>query len=242
MTSPSTSATTAADLTGGRSPFAGMDLCREIGITVAPGTAGPTFDQDVWDFNPATDLAAYMAASHKRWNLDAIRNPLWRIVAKEYLVALMVPTHEAVRELPSAFRVARTVPACVNKHYELIRWMNWLTDHGVTELGQVNDHLCESYIAHRRTGHDRDGAIVEKRGAVNGAAQVVAGLAQYRDLFTTDRYPAGFRPFGGRAAVAVAGLKTPAENSTPRCRPRSSSRCWPRRSTSWTRSARTWCR
>ncbi|SHG75371.1 hypothetical protein [Streptoalloteichus hindustanus] len=192
-----------------------MDLCREIGISVAPGAAGPNFDQDVWDFTPVTDLAAYMAASHKRWNLAAIRNPLWRVVAKEYLVALMVPTHEAVRNLPSAFRVARTVPACVNKHYELIRWLNWLTDNGVTDLGQVDDHLCDSYIADRRTGHDKDGAIIEKRGAVNGAAQVVAGLAQYHDLFTTDRYPAGFRPFGGKAAVAVAGLKTPAENSTP---------------------------
>lgn len=210
MTSPVT-----AGPSMGRSPFAGLDLCRAIGITVAPGAAGPNFDQDVWDFNPVTDLAAYMAASHKRWNLAAIRNPLWRIVAKEYLVALMVPTHESVRELPSAFRVARTVAACVNKHYELIRWLNWLTDNGATELGQVTDHLCESYITDRRTGHGKDGTIIEKRGAVNGAAQVVAGLAQYRDLFTTDRYPAGFRPFGGRAAVAVAGLKTPAENSTP---------------------------
>lgn len=211
MTSP----VTAANQIIGRSPFAGMDLCREIGITVAAGAAGPNFDQDVWDFNPVTDLAAYMASSHKRWNLAAIRNPLWRIVAKEYLVALMVPTHEAVRKLPSAFRVARTVAACVNKHYELIRWLNWLTDNGVTELARVDEHLCDSYIAYRRTGHDKDGAIIEKRGAVNGAAQVVSGLAQYRDLFTTDRYPAGFRPFGGRAAVAVAGLKTPTENSTP---------------------------
>ncbi|GAA3837542.1 integrase [Saccharothrix violaceirubra] len=210
MTSPIVSADPV-----GRSPFAGLDLCRAIGITVAPGARGPNFDQDVWDFNSVTDLAAYMATSHKSWNLAAIRNPLWRVLAKEYLVALMVPTHEAVRELPSAFRVARTVPACVNKHYELIRWLNWLTDNGVTELGQITDHFCESYIAERRTGHDKDGAIIEKRGAVNGAAQVVSGLAQYRDLFTTDRYPAGFRPFGGKAAVAVAGLKTPAENSTP---------------------------
>jgi hypothetical protein len=82
-------------------------------------------------------------------------------------------------------------------------------------LRQVDDHLCESYIAERRTGHGKDGVAIEKRGAVNGAAQVVAGLAQYRDLFTTDRYRPEFRPFDGRAAVAVAGLKTPAENSTP---------------------------
>lgn len=80
MTSP----ITANDPFVGRSPFAGLDLCREIGITVASGAAGPNFDQDVWDFNPVTDLAAYMAASHKRWNLAAIRNPLWRILAKEY--------------------------------------------------------------------------------------------------------------------------------------------------------------
>ncbi|MBF6302683.1 site-specific integrase [Nocardia amamiensis] len=211
MTAP----VTTTEHTRGRSPFAGLDLCRTIGIAVAPGAVGPNFDQDVWDFNTATDLAAYLASSHKRWNLAAIRNPRWRVVAKEYLVALMVPTHEAVRELPGAFRVARTVSACIGRHYELIRWLNWLTDNGITELGQVDDHLCDSYIAERRVGRDKSGEIVNQRGAVNKAAQIVSGLAQYHDLFTTDRYLPGFRPFGGRAAVAVAGLSTPAENSTP---------------------------
>lgn len=43
-------------------------------------------------------------------------------------------------------------------------------------------------------------------------SRVLSGLAQYRDLFTTDRYP-GFRPLGVRAAVA-GGLKTPTENPT----------------------------
>ncbi|WP_435591862.1 site-specific integrase [Nocardia sp. bgisy118] len=213
MTAPATA--TATEYSGGTSPFAGLDLCRAIGIAVAPGSAGPNFDHDVWDFNSATGLAAYLASSHKRWNLAAIRNPRWRIVAKEYLVALMVPTHEAVRDLPGAFRVARTVSACVNRHYELIRWLNWLTDNGITHLTQVDDHLCDSYIAERRTSHDKNGAIIEQRGAVNNAAHVVTGLAQYHDLFTTDHYQPGFRPFAGRAASAVAGLSTPAENSTP---------------------------
>lgn len=77
MTAP----VTATGHFGGRSPFAGLDLCRAIEIAVAPGTAGPHFDQDVWDFNSATGLAAYLASSHKRWNLAAIRNPQWRIVA-----------------------------------------------------------------------------------------------------------------------------------------------------------------
>lgn len=199
---------------GGTSPFRGLDLCAAIGLRVKPGTRGPVFDQDVWDFNAAADLAAYMAKPHKRWNLGAIRNPLWRVVAKEYLVALLVPAHEAVCDLPAAFRVARTVPGCVNKSYELIRWFNWLTEQGVTELGQVTEHLCEVYVAERRW--DRDGErVVERRSAVNQAVQVISGLVQYHDLFTADRFPTGFRPFGGKAAAAVAGLKTPTENSTP---------------------------
>ncbi|AVH20126.1 MULTISPECIES: site-specific integrase [Nocardia] len=216
MTTNTTAPAPAApDVIAAGSPFAGLDLCQVIGLRVPPGSRGPVFDQDVWDFNPVTNLAAYLPECHKRWNLAAIRNPRWRVVAKEYLVALTVPTHPAVRELPGAFRVPRTVNGCTNKQYELIRWFNWLTDQGVRTLAEVDDHVCESYLAYRRSGGDPDGALVVRRSAVNLAAQVITGLAQYRDLFSTDRYRPGFRPFGGRAAVAVAGLTTPAENSTP---------------------------
>jgi integrase len=209
-----TMTTPATDLITAGSPFAGLDLCAAIGLRVPPDSRGPVFDQDVWDFNPVINLAAYLAECHKRWDLAAIRNPLWRLVAKEYLVALMVPMHAAVWELPGAFRVPRTVNGCNNKQYELIRWFNWLSDQGVSTLAEVDDHLCESYLAYRRTGGP-DGAVVERRSAVNLAAQVITGLAQYRDLFSADRYQAGFRPFGGSAAVAVAGIKTQGENRTP---------------------------
>ncbi|WP_410585409.1 hypothetical protein [Amycolatopsis sp. lyj-108] len=171
------------------------------------------FEQDVWNFSDATDLAAYIAKPHKRWNFGAIRNPVWRVVAKEYLVALLVPSHDAVCELPAAYRVARTVPGCVNKHYELIRWFNWLTNEGITELGQVSEHLCEVYIAERRRGNGK--GLGDRRSTVNMAVQVINGLVQYHALFSNDRLRAGFRPFGGKAAAAVAGLKTPIENSTP---------------------------
>ena len=197
----------------GASPFRGLDLCAAIGLRVRLGGRGPAFEQDVWNFADASDLAAYMAKPHKRWNFGAIRNPVWRVVAKEYLVALLVPSHDAVCELPAAYRVARTVPGCVNKHYELIRWFNWLTDQGITELGQVSEHLCEVYIAERRRGDGK--SLGDRRSTVNSAVQVISGLVQYHALFSADRLPAGFLPFGGKAAAAVAGLKTPIENSTP---------------------------
>jgi hypothetical protein len=56
---PMTTRTTpATDLIAAGSPFAGLDLCRAIGLRVRPGSRGPVFDQDVWDFNPVTNLAA----------------------------------------------------------------------------------------------------------------------------------------------------------------------------------------
>jgi hypothetical protein len=92
----------------------------------------------------------------------------------------------------------------VNKHYELIRWFNWPTDQCITELGRVSEHLCEVYIAERRRGDGKSPS--DRRSTVNMAVQVINGLVQYHALFSADRLPAEFRPFGGKAAAAVAGL------------------------------------
>jgi integrase len=215
MTLPITRAVTGADPMLARSPFAGLDLCRAIGLTVATGAHRPTFDRDVWDFNAVTDLAAYMATPHKRWNLAAIRDPLWRIVAKEYLVALMLPTHDAVRG-PAQCVPRRAHGAGVRQ--QAVR-ADPLVELAVRSGGDRAgaSHRPPVRVLHRlppdRPRQGRRGHREARRG--QRGAQVVAGLAQYRDLFTTDCYSDGFRPFGGKAAVAVAGLKTPGENTTP---------------------------
>jgi hypothetical protein len=95
-----------------------------------------------------TDLLGISGSAAQRWHVAAGGDRA---------------SYAAVRELPGAFRVPRTVNGCNNKQYELIRWFNWLTDHGVSTLGQVDDHVCESYLAYRRTGGDPDGALVERR-------------------------------------------------------------------------------
>lgn len=48
------------------------------------------------------------------------------------------------------------------------------------------------------------------------AAEIVIELAHYRELFSSDGYPPGLRPFGGRAGTTVAGLTRTrnGENST----------------------------
>ena len=82
----------------------------------------------------------------------------------------------------------------------------------------MTDWHCEAYAAERAEKRDRDGNVIGQQAATMArAAEVVIELAQYRELFSSDRYPPGLRPFGGRPGTTVAGLTRTrnGENSTP---------------------------
>lgn len=213
--------TTATTLTGaagaGSSPFAGEDICAIAGFGLPPGHRGPAFEQDTWDFSQVAGLPAYLKKNHRRLEFAGIANPAWRTVAKEYCAALLAPRHGPVRELPHAFRNPLTLQTCVLKLAELTRWLNWLTSHGVTALGQVTDWHCDAYAAERSERRGSDGTVIGRQApAMSRAAETIIDLASYRELFSADRYPAGLRPFGGRAGTTVAGLTRTrnGENST----------------------------
>jgi integrase len=199
------------------SPFAGTDICAIAGFSLPPGRKGPVFEQDTWDFGSVTGLPAYMKQRSRRLEFAGIGNQAWRTTAKEYCAALLAPGHEHVRELPRAYRSPRTLQTCSIKLFELTKWLNWLTADGVTSLSQVSDWHCEAYAAGRAEKRDSDGNVIGRQAATMArAAEVVIELAQYRELFSSDRYPAGLRPFGGRAGTTVAGLTRTrnGENST----------------------------
>jgi hypothetical protein len=61
------------------SPFAGMDICAAVGLRLPPGTRGPVFEQDVWDFTPVEGLPSYLQPSMRRMDFSAIANPRWRL-------------------------------------------------------------------------------------------------------------------------------------------------------------------
>ena len=212
-----TSASASPAASSAASPFAGAGICVIAGLSLPPGRKGPVFEQDTWDFGHVIGLPAYMKQRSRRLEFAGICNPAWRTTAKEYCAALLAPGHEHVRELPRAYRSPRTLQTCSLKLGELTRWLNWLTAHGVTSLGQVTDWHCEAYTAGRCEKHDSDGNVIGQQAATMArAAEVVIELAQYRELFSSDRYPSGLRPFGGRAGTTVAGLTRTrdGENST----------------------------
>ena len=70
-----------------------------------PGAARPVFEDDVVGLHrrdrPARPDERWPA---RRFDFAAIGDPRWRLVAKELIVALLAPRHEAVAPLPRAYR------------------------------------------------------------------------------------------------------------------------------------------
>jgi hypothetical protein len=198
------------------SPFAGMDICAAVGLRVAPGARGPLFEQDVWDFTAVDGLPAYMQPSTRRMDFTAITNRRWRLVAKEHVIATLLPSHDRVSDLPHARRNPLTLQTSSQRLVEMARWLNWLTTNGVSTLAQVTDWHCEAYAAERAAHQPVRGARSgdPAHGRVTAMTAIIE-LALYRDLFTSDRYPASLRPFGGRNVTAASARPLPAENVTP---------------------------
>jgi integrase len=198
-----------------KSPFAGADVCAHAGLVLRDGARGPVFDDEVWDFNGVAGLAVQTRRGILRWKFTTIANPGWRLVAREYMFALLAPAHEAVRVLPRAYRTPHHLLTCRLRLDALVDWFTWLTDHGITELAQVSDRHCAEYLEHRSWRRDRHGHPIGPIGAARRAQATVPviELADYRDLFTADRYCSGFRPWAGHHVAAPSGRGT-AENKT----------------------------
>lgn len=201
-----------------RSVFAGADVCREAGLTLSAEARRPMFEDDLWDFTTVIGLPTQMAPSQRRFDFTTIVNIRWRLVAKELILALLAPRHEAVAPLPRAYRNALHLNSANGRRAELVRWLNWLTQHGYHNLSEVDNGCCEAYLAYRRHIRDDDGASVGERSPATrrAATQIVVDLINYRELFSTDRVPADLRPWGGATPSAIAEMKSGREeNKTP---------------------------
>ena len=198
-----------------RSPFAGADVCRESGLVLPDGTARPVFDDDMWDFTEVAGLPNQMAKVNRRFDFAAITRDSWRLVAKEQIMAMLAPRHEAVITLPHAYRTPLHLTTAFARLAELTRLLNWLDDHGVASLAGIDDDRCEAWMAHRRYLLDKNGNVAGERSPATrrAAAQAVANLVTHRELFTADavsRGPAALersRPLGRRRDAA----RSPAE-------------------------------
>ncbi len=203
---------------GQRSPFANTDVCREAGLVLPDDTARPMFDDDRWDFTAVVGLPVQMRLVDRRFDFTAITDTVWRLVAKELILALLAPRHSAVAHLPRAYRTPLHLRSCQSRLHELTRLFDWLARRGITTLADVDTHVCEAYFQFRRYVTDENGSVVGEQGHATrrGAAQVIVDLVDYRDLFTTDRVRADLRPWGGATASAVAEMPSGrAGNKTP---------------------------
>jgi len=201
-----------------RSVFAGLDVGAQAGFTLPTGSTPVVFEDDGWDFTHVVGLPHQMSKAARRFDFTAIANPSWRVVAKEQIVAMLAPRHEAVAFLPRAYRTPLHLATASGRLAELTRLFTWLTTQGVTSLGQVDTNQCQAYLAHRRYLRDEHDVVVGERSSATrrAAAQAVVDLVNHRDLFSTDRVRADLRPWGGATASAIAQMPSGrTQNKTP---------------------------
>ena len=201
-----------------RSVFAGADVCDEAGFTLPEGARRAMFDDDVWDLTEVVGLPVQMRLNMRRLDFAAIVDPRWRLVAKELVVALLAPRHPAVAPLPRAWRTPLHLTTVSGRLFELTRFLNWLTEQGVRCLGALDTDRCEHYLAYRRYVRDHNDVVVGERSPVTrrAAAQTVADLVNYRELFSADRVAPDLRPWAGAAPSAVAEMPSGrSQNKTP---------------------------
>ncbi|MBF6302940.1 site-specific integrase [Nocardia amamiensis] len=218
MTSTTTATASRAADPSRRSPFAGSDICGEAGLMLPDGAPRAVFDDDRWDFTAVVGLPNHMGPVSRRLDFTAIANPRWRLVAKELVMAMLATRHPAVVELARAYRTPLHLLTASARLNELTRFLNWLTDNGVTSLSDIDDDRCETYLAHRRYLLDDNGHVVGERspGTRRAAAQIVVDLINHRELFSLDRVRPGLRPWGGANPTSVAEMPCGrGQNKTP---------------------------
>jgi len=198
-----------------RSAFAGADVCEVAGLRLAPGAPRIFFEQDVWLLTALADAHRQISAYELTWDFAQIINPDWRTVAKEVLLAMLAPQHDAVVECPHAPRTLRSPRTCYRVLVRLSAWFNWLTAEGIGTLEDVDQEMCERHLEEQSwsvlsLGLPRWRLDPETVRQVPRAMQMPT---LYRDLLSTDGYRDDFIPWDGRSPGEIVGSKERGENA-----------------------------
>ena len=169
-----------------------LDVLRYLSWTAPADSSAVPFSSDRWDLGALDVWPAYARYTVINWT--GIRNPLWRITAKEVALCLMQPRVGIEHHLPEVRRSG--YPPWALPPQRLSYWRRWfayLDDQGVRSLSRVTQGHCDGFL---------DTITPESRHIAVSALRV---FADYRSLLTHDAYGAGFRPWGYSSAVAAAG-------------------------------------
>ncbi|MBK3623293.1 integrase [Streptomyces sp. MBT49] len=199
------------------SAFAGLDVCETAGLRLAPGAARVLFEQDRWVLSALLDAHRMVKDHELIWEFTEILNPRWRTVAKEILLALLAPQHEAVLACAHAIRSVRSPRTCFRFLQQFTDWFNWLTRQGITRLDEVTQHLCERYLEERHWSVPTPGEPRRRLepDTMAEVARTVQLPVLYGELLSSDSYAEGFAPWEGRSASAVVGAKAGGPNRVP---------------------------
>lgn len=199
------------------SVFAQVDVCEIAGLRLADGSVRPRFEQDRWVFSGLMDAHRMMSEREQIWDFTEIINPLWRVVAKEILLAMLAPQYAAVLECAQALRAVRSPRTLYGFLEKYIEWFNWLTEKGITSLNGVSQELCERYLEEHSWSVPRPGRPRRRLEPYSTVAHVkiLKLIAQYEELLSNDSYEAGFVPWKGKTATQVVGYKSKGPNLTP---------------------------
>jgi len=184
-------------------PFAGTYVLALAGLSVHPGSPRPVFDDDVWDFSGLVGAHATMPPKLRIIQVTGINSPLWRTVAREYILARLAPTHPDVVVLPRAYRAPLSPSSLLLHVTRLTSWFNFLSDNGVSSLREVTQDHCDAYLETVSWSKKTPGVRLSTE-TVNQFVRGTQDLAAYSE-FLSDGYRPGFRPWGRRQATEVAG-------------------------------------
>ncbi len=191
-----------------RSPFTGQYVHELLGLD--PGTAGPRprFDDDLWDLRGIRGTPIQIGPGELVWDFTEVPRPHWRLLVREFMVALRAPHHERIAHLPWARREPLSLRTCAQRRFFAVAWLRWLAGDGVQDLEELTQEHCDRWLHHRRGEEAAASSMSNEIAAIKD-------LARYTELFTTDRYPAGFMPWAGKNATQVAEVDWAGENKTP---------------------------
>ncbi len=105
-----------------RSPFTGQYVHELLGLALSAHGPRPLFDDDRWDLRGAQGAPIQVNPGELDWDFTEIPRPLWRLLVREFVVALRAPHHERITRLPWARREPLSLRTCAQRRFFAVAW------------------------------------------------------------------------------------------------------------------------